>query len=322
MNVEYTHEIDELHMTLGLFQHLEVGLVVVDKRHVIQLWNGFMENHSGVYAAQARGEHLFMRFPELPEAWLKQKLDSVFLLKTPAYISWEQRPYLFPFKNHRPITGLSPHMYQNVTLIPLSSPTGDVEHVGILIYDVTDTAINQLALEKANLQLQALSREDRLTGLNNRGYWQECLEREFERYVRSQTISTLVMFDIDHFKKVNDTYGHQAGDEVICAVADALKQHARKTDIVGRYGGEEYGAILTDTRGENALVFAERLRAAIEDLTVTYAGQEIRFTISLGVAEINYTLDNAKAWLECADKALYKSKQSGRNWVTLFNDEE
>lgn len=321
MNAHNINEIDELHWTLGLIQNLEVGLVVVDRAGSIKLWNGFMENHSGVAAQKVTGGEIFKKFPELPARWLQQKLESVFLLRNPAYVSWEQRPYLFHFKSNRPITGGAAFMYQNVTLIPLTSPTGEVDHVGILIYDVTDTAMGQIALEQANSKLQTLSREDRLTGLFNRGYWEECLNHEFERFNRSQLVSTLIMFDIDHFKKVNDTYGHQAGDEVIRVVSKTLLQQVRKTDIAGRYGGEEFGAILTGTSGENAMIFADRLRAKIEALTVTYGGNDIRFTVSLGVSEINYQVDSATEWLEQADQALYKSKQSGRNWTTLFGAE-
>ncbi|WP_299177786.1 sensor domain-containing diguanylate cyclase [uncultured Neptuniibacter sp.] len=320
MNSPSFQEIDELHWTLGLIQNLEVGLVVVDRAGVIKLWNGFMENHSGVLAQKVAGEKLFNKFPELPIRWLQHKLESVFLLRNAAYISWEQRPYLFHFKASRPITGSARFMYQNVTLIPLTSPTGEVDHVGILIYDVTDTAVSQIALQDANGKLQTLSREDRLTGLFNRGYWEECLNQEFERFNRSQLVSSLVMFDIDHFKRVNDTYGHQAGDEVIRVVANTLKEQVRKTDIVGRYGGEEFGAILTGTNGDKALIFAERLRARVESLIVPYGGHKLTFTISIGVSEINYEIDSPTEWLEQADQALYQAKQSGRNWVTLFGD--
>lgn len=321
MNANISNEIGDLHWTLGLIQNLEVGLVVVDRAGYIKLWNGFMENHSGVAAQNLTDKKLLKQFPELPTNWLHRKLDSVFLLRNTAYISWEQRPYLFHFKSNRPITGSAQFMYQNITLIPLTSPTGEVDHVGILIYDVTDTATGQIALEKANKQLQTLSREDRLTGLYNRGYWEECLDHEFERFNRSELVSTLVMFDIDHFKKVNDTYGHQAGDEVIREVSKALQKQVRKTDISGRYGGEEFGVILTGTKGDNAMIFADRLRANIEALVVSYGGHKIGCTISLGVSEINYQIDSATEWLEQADQALYKSKQSGRNWTTLFETE-
>lgn len=321
MNGSINNEIDELHWTLGLLQDLEVGLVVVDRDSHICLWNGFMENHSGIPSNKALNQNLFALCPELPQRWLTKKMEAVLLLSNTAYISWEQRPYLFEFKSHRPITGNSPYMYQNVTLIPLSSPTGQIDHIGVLIYDVTDTALSQQDLQAANSQLQSLSRTDGLTGLYNRAYWQECLEKEFDRYNRSHEVSSLVMFDIDHFKKVNDTYGHQAGDMVIQTIANLLDQHARKTDVTGRYGGEEYGALLTGTSGENALIFAERLRSAVETTVMEYGDKKLSVTISLGISEINHDQDNVQAWLEEADQALYKSKQSGRNWVTLYDED-
>jgi diguanylate cyclase (GGDEF)-like protein len=321
MNGSINNEIDELHWTLGLLQDLEVGLVVVDRDSHICLWNGFMENHSGIPSNKALNQNLFALCPELPQRWLTKKMEAVLLLSNTAYISWEQRPYLFEFKSYRPITGNSPYMYQNVTLIPLSSPTGQIDHIGVLIYDVTDTARSQQDLQAANSQLQSLSRTDGLTGLYNRAYWQECLEKEFDRYNRSHEVSSLVMFDIDHFKKVNDTYGHQAGDMVIQTIAKLLDQHARKTDVTGRYGGEEYGALLTGTSGENALIFAERLRSAVEATVMEYGDKKLSVTISLGISEINHDQDNVQAWLEEADQALYKSKQSGRNWVTLYDED-
>ncbi|WP_428033390.1 diguanylate cyclase [Amphritea sp.] len=312
-------EIEDLHWNLGLLQNLEVGLVVVDRDSYICMWNGFMENHSGISASKAVNQNLFSLYPELPARWLKKKIEAVLLLSNTAYISWEQRPYLFPFKSNRPITGSASYMYQNVTLSPLSSPSGQIDHIGILIYDVTDNAISQQKLEEANQQLQSLSRTDGLTGLYNRAYWQECLEKEFDRFARMKETSSVIMFDIDHFKKVNDTYGHQAGDLVIKTIAQTLQQYVRKTDITGRYGGEEYGAILVGTSGENALVFAERLRAAVEASVMQYGEYSLKVTISLGVSEIALSQMNALAWLEQADQALYKSKQNGRNRVTLFD---
>lgn len=321
MNGSLPQDLDELHWNLSLLQNLDVGLIVVDRDSYICLWNGFMENHSGIMASKASNQNLFKLFPELPEIWLRKKLEAVFLLANTAYISWEQRPYLFPFKSYRPITGSTSQMYQNVTLIPLASPTGQVDHVGIIVYDVTDVVSAQKEFESANRQLQSLSRTDGLTGLNNRAFWQECLEREFDRFARLQEMSTLVMFDIDHFKKVNDTYGHQAGDMVIKTIANILKEHARKTDVIGRYGGEEYGAILVGTNGQNAITFAERLRSAVEATVIQYGEHKLSVTISLGIAEVNIEQNDALGWLEQADQALYKSKESGRNWVTLFDED-
>jgi len=314
--------IEELHWQLGLLQTLDVGLLVVGRDYSVQLWNAFMANHSGHEAADVEGHSLFELFADLPADWLKRKLDAVFLLKNPAYISWEQRPYLFCFKSHRPITGRAPHMYQNVSLIPLTAPNGEVNHVGILIYDVTDVAMTRLQLQRANEQLEALSREDRLTGLFNRGHWEECLDNEFSRFQRTQVRSSLVMLDIDHFKRINDTYGHPAGDEVIRHLANLLVSLARKTDIVGRYGGEEFGVVLVDTDSTNAEIYCERVRRAAEAIDVMADGQVINFTVSLGISELQEDTVSPSEWISQADQALYRAKQNGRNCFSVHGLKE
>jgi diguanylate cyclase (GGDEF)-like protein len=241
------------------------------------------------------------------------------MLKSRAFTTWEQRPYLFRFKNYRPITGNAEFMYQNVTFIPLVAANGEVDFVGVVVYDVTDIAVSKIELEAANKQLEVLSRTDRLTQLYNRGYWEECLVREFRRSRRTGGPTTLIMFDIDHFKKVNDTHGHPAGDEVIRNTSAMLRQAARATDVCGRYGGEEFGVILIETGIEGAMVFAERLRAAIEACVVRHDQTEIRYTISLGVAELRPGMETHKQWIECSDQGLYNAKRGGRNRAVAYD---
>lgn len=316
-------DLQEFHWMMGLLQTLDVGLLVLDENYHVCLWNSFMENHSGKQARSVQGKSLFEVFPDVQEGWFRQKTRSVFLLKTQVYTNWEQRPFIFRFSNYRPITGRSDFMYQNVSMIPLTSVNGEVKHMGVMLYDVTDVAVSRKALMTANQELERLSRTDRLTQLYNRGYWEECLVREFKRWQRNPSLqSTLVMFDIDHFKRVNDTYGHQAGDEVIRVTASALRQQLRETDIGGRYGGEEFTAILVGADAEGAMIFAERLRADIEKKTVLHEGVEIRYTISLGVAPVVHGVEDTKAWIERADKSLYRSKEGGRNQVTLYTPDE
>ncbi len=310
-------DIRELHWLMDMVQSIDVGLTVIDREYRISVWNSFMQNHSGKSAESVQGRVLFEAFPEIPEPWFRHKADSVFLLKTKAFTTWEQRPYLFYFPSYRPITGREEHMHQNVTLNPLVSATGDVNHICIILYDVTDIASHKKELEAANAELSKLSRTDLLTRLNNRGHWEMCLAAEFNRFKRYGTHSVLVMFDIDHFKKVNDTFGHQAGDEVLREMAKTLLKSIRTTDTAGRYGGEEFGVILAETNVEGGVFFAERLRKSIERMVVNFAGQEIRFTISLGVAVVDGQLTQYQQWLELADQALYTSKHEGRNRYTV-----
>lgn len=312
------NSIEQSHWMMGMLDSINVGLLVVDLDCRIHMWNDYMENLSGYTASKVLNNVVYELFPEIPETWFKNKLKSVSTLGNHSFTIWEQNPYLFKFKNYRPITGAVDYMYQNTTFIPLSSPNGEINQVGIIIYDVTDAAINKLELEKSNDELKKLSRTDRLTQLNNRGYWEECLQREFHRVQRTEQSASVIIFDIDHFKKINDTYGHPAGDEVIRQTAKALRDSIRDTDIAGRYGGEEFVLILINTLPDAAHILAERLRKKIEALTVNYEDMEISYTISLGIAEASVATDDYMKWLECADNALYTSKQSGRNQTTIY----
>jgi diguanylate cyclase (GGDEF)-like protein len=125
------------------------------------------------------------------------------------------------------------------------------------------------------------------------------------------------MFDIDHFKSVNDTHGHQAGDTVIRETAKLLRKAVRATDICGRYGGEEFAVILVGADAKQALIFAERLRQLIETTIICHEKTEIRCTISLGVTQLDEKVPTHIAWIACADQALYESKHNGRNRATV-----
>ncbi len=312
-------DIGEFHWLMDMLQSIDAGLVVLDREYRVQIWNGFMENNSGRRPPDVIGKPIFEVYPAIPQDWFRSKTESVFLLRARAFTSWEQRPYLFPFRSRRPITGSAEFMYQNVTLVPLTSLDGRIDHIGIIVYDVTETATGTAALEVANKQLEVLSRTDRLTQLNNRGYWEERLKEEFARVRRNRGPGTLALLDIDHFKQVNDRYGHQAGDDVLRHTSAMLRSVGRTTDIVGRYGGEEFGVILLDTKAEDACVFAERLRSRIEASRVRHGANEIGYTISLGIAEVTPDMHEYKQWIECSDQALYQSKQSGRNRTTVYH---
>ncbi|WP_203141814.1 sensor domain-containing diguanylate cyclase [Marinobacter mangrovi] len=303
----------EFHWLMDMLETVEVGLIVLDAEFRVHVWNGFMENHSGVTASRIKDQSLFDFFPDLPEPWLRRKVKSVRMLKTRAFTTWEQRPYLFHFRNTRPITGTAPYMYQNLTISPLTSADGEVRMVCLMVYDVTDMAGGKLALEQANEQLLRLSETDRLTGLLNRGTWESLLQADYERCRRYGNDSVLVMFDIDHFKSVNDTYGHVAGDEVIRRTSDVLRSNLRHADLAGRYGGEEFAIVLPETTVDGAVALCERIRQTIESSPVDTGTARISYTISLGVAPITDDTETPTQWIERADAALYEAKEGGRN---------
>jgi diguanylate cyclase (GGDEF) domain len=310
--------LSDFHWLMDVLQDIDVGLVILNKEFEINLWNGFMQNHSARMPDEVLHKNIFQLFPELPEAWFRRKAEAVFVLENSAFTTWEQRPYLFRFESYRPITSIADFMYQNSTIIPLTNTRGEVEQICLIVYDVTEVAVNRLQLQEANTQLHTLSRTDGLTNLLNRKAWQQELELEFARYKRHKHPSSLVMFDIDHFKRVNDSYGHPAGDEVIRQTADALRDNQRETDVSGRYGGEEFTIILPNTDAEGAKIMCERLRKSIESLTIQYEEHTIHYTVSLGIAVLNPSVSSADEWLEQTDKGLYQAKDGGRNQTVIF----
>jgi diguanylate cyclase (GGDEF)-like protein len=299
---------------------LEMGVVIVDKDFTVEVWNQFMQNHSQKEAKQIVGMLLFEAYPEIHSDWLKRKCKPVFALATPVFMIWEQRHYLFKFNSSRPVTSDAEYMYQNITITPLLDDQGKVEKLCFLIYDVTDQAINKMRVESLNQTLETISRVDGLTELYNRRYWQERFEREFKLSVRNKATMSLIMLDIDHFKAVNDCYGHLAGDEVIRNLADVIRAAIRETDIAGRYGGEEFVVLLPDTSFSNAVVVAQRIRELVLDAVVKYEGHELKYTCSLGVATNKSGYTKPQMWIEAADKALYVAKETGRNKVVTSAD--
>ncbi|MCJ8313176.1 MAG: GGDEF domain-containing protein [Saccharospirillaceae bacterium] len=318
MQLQEQDQFQDFHWMIEMLQTIDVGVVVLNKEYQIKSWNGFMENHSGIDSKDAIDACIFVLFKDMDEFWLRHKADTVFKLKNHAFSIWEQHPYIFKFKNNRPITGVAEFMYQNCTFIPIKDLRGEIDKIAILVYDVTDTAVNKLEAIKVTEELKQLSRTDVLTQMYNRGYWEETLVGEFNRFARTNRVSSLVMLDIDHFKKVNDTFGHQAGDAALKMVANTLTQTLRDTDIAGRYGGEEFSIILVDTDAKSSIVFCERLRKVIEKSEIYYAGKQIKLTISLGIYEVHTKLSTYNQWIEGADAALFEAKNSGRNQTKIY----
>ena len=295
--------------------HVDAGVFEVDCDATVLSWNRFMVRHSGRGASEVVGHNLFARFPEIPEAWFRRKLDSVFMLKSYAFTSWQQRPYLFRFPHNRPITGGVDCMRQDLTLVPIVSDEGVVDRVCITVKDVTDVCIYQCMLEQSKTEVERLSRTDALTGLYNRGHWQERFREELARASRYARPCSLVLFDLDHFKRINDTHGHLAGDQVLHAVAELLNQTLRVSDIAGRYGGEEFAVVLPETALAQALSVAERFRESLAAATLMGPEGPLAVSASLGVAQYKSGMDGPEALLRLADEALYLAKRRGRNRV-------
>jgi len=172
----------------------------------------------------------------------------------------------------------------------------------------------QAELLRANTELQRLTQIDPLTEVANRRHLSERLEEEFLRSKRYERPMSLGMLDIDYFKKLNDTYGHPAGDYALIQVSNIIKQTLRRHDFVARYGGEEFVMLLPETPVDNAVLACERVRVNVEQAEMIYDGQRLPVTVSMGVASFpHHLLSKAQDLITLADTALYDAKRSGRN---------
>jgi diguanylate cyclase (GGDEF)-like protein len=211
--------------------------------------------------------------------------------------------------NHNPlITNKSADIIQTNT--DVAAPTCPVGEASCEI-------INQvISLQKELNQLTKEARTDPLTGLFNFRHFRACLEQEMERTRRTEQPTTLIIIDLDFFKRINDNWGHEVGNQALVAAAKAITRSIRNLDILCRYGGEEFTLILPATDLLVGLQVAERVRAAIESHHITVDNQTVQLTASLGVDIYNYQHDNtAEQFIARADKHLYQAKKSGRNCV-------
>ncbi|WP_086996060.1 GGDEF domain-containing protein [Rhizobium sullae] len=180
-----------------------------------------------------------------------------------------------------------------------------------------------LEREKQRVRMvRALENEasvDPLTKLPNRRVFQRAADRCAKEASNRGRPFSIIMLDVDHFKKINDTWGHSVGDTVLSKVADLIRQTVRKTDIAARYGGEEIVILLPNTEGRDASTVAEKLRHAIESEDLIVGDIAIKVTVSIGVSAVDTDNTNIRATIEAADKALYRAKTAGRNRVELAN---
>ena len=174
-------------------------------------------------------------------------------------------------------------------------------------------------LEKSKEELKFLASTDPLTKLYNRRFFSEYSERILNLAKRDKRDLSIIMLDIDRFKKINDTFGHKVGDDSIAALASALKKFTRKSDLLCRFGGEEFLVLLPETDINGAVAMAEKIRKEIEKLRIDIKnGTKINFTVSIGVAQMCGKNDSIEALIYRSDKALYKAKESGRNRVNIY----
>ncbi|SNY54841.1 diguanylate cyclase (GGDEF) domain-containing protein [Arsukibacterium tuosuense] len=303
-----------------LLQQLNSGVILLNKQLQVVYINPYICRRADIQLESVQGKDLFSVFADAPKAWLSRKLNSVLSLQSPAFSSWEQRQYLFKLPHLRPVSSANQYMAQNCNMLPLTEPSSGEHFVCLLIEDATDAYVYQSQLQQSNLQLQQVNRLDGLTGVLNRNYWQQQLEVEVQRAGRYQHPLSLLFFDLDKFKRLNDEYGHQAGDIVLIEVAKLIGSLLRETDLFGRYGGEEFAIILPDTPLEGAIEVAKRICQRVAATPIEYQQQQLMTSVSVGVSQFSIAT-SADELIQQADLALYQAKRNGRNQVVTYYPE-
>lgn len=193
--------------------------------------------------------------------------------------------------------------------------------IGIVTYrDLTNILRKSYySLEEKTEILEDKANKDSLTGLYNKGYIMEQLKYHINLSLSIKKPLSIILVDIDHFKKVNDIYGHLCGDYVLKKISSIFQEHTRSFNIIGRYGGEEFLIIAPGSNAKSAFDFAERLRTMIENIQFSYESKNFKITISAGIAELNPKIKKPDTLIANADKALYQAKNSGRNRTMIFS---
>lgn len=291
-----------------IFETINTGLVVLDKEMTVQHWNRWMALHSEVDAQEIIGKSLFEFFPDLNRPHFLRNCRSVLNFGHFCFFSQKLHKYLFPMQPAGSLNEEFEHMQQSCSMGPLRNEQGEIEYLYLSVQDVSEVVSYQKKLVRMN-------QIDHLTGVYNRNFMETQLQKEIERCQRFEHDLSLLMIDIDLFKTINDSYGHQCGDFALCEITKRISEKIRKTDFLIRYGGDEFCCILTETSPKSAFVVAEQLCEAICQTPFTFKQQTFQTTISLGVAGLDRNDVDVESLLRKADSALYKAKQSGRNTV-------
>lgn len=276
-----------------VFEESQEGLILMDRHYIIRDFNASSMLYFSLFGVKLKNEDLGLVLEDHEEM-----LHSIYSRKPSVHtITSDDEEYYIEFS---------------------TKDIGKKDELAGILLTIEDVTLSK----NLEFQLRELAQTDELTGLNNRRYFMEETNKILVRALRYDENLSLLMMDIDHFKEINDTYGHACGDLVLSTLARLIKSAYRSIDIVGRFGGEEFVVAMVNTAAEDAYIRAESLRSAIEDFRIKYQDNELRITISVGIAELNKDqCEKLDELLNCADSAMYQAKERGRNQTVIYSAE-
>jgi len=302
-----------------LLDHLSIGAAVIDRSLRIVFWNRWLAEHSTLSQEEVVGRAIQEVMPVLIKKGFVLKAREVFRNGQPSFFNKKLHQNVFPFYSGRSYIEkkLTP-MEQTVILSPLLDDEGKTSEVLISVFDISDWISYQNELLRSQTELQRLSQTDDLTQIPNRRNIMDRLTEELFAHQRKKRPLSVALLDIDHFKQINDSFGHHVGDVILRDMAQMINGMLRDYDAMGRYGGEEFLLVLPETCEEVAFQVAERLRAAIEMHEFSVSDRAYRITVSLGLACKNAKENSSiEELFKEADRCLYVAKEAGRNRTVI-----
>lgn len=285
-------EINDIHWLMDILQNIDVGLIVLNRDYQIQLWNGFMESHSGLSPQNAKGQDLFELFPDIPSDWFRKKAEPVFQLKTRTFTIWEQRPYLFRFKNYRPITGRATFMYQNTSVIPLESVDKSVDHICVIVYDVTDMAVEHLDAERLRQAAQSAKHPEQqrpVIQFADANQWNLSLEQSLD-----SADTSLLMLELRFSSRAPDQSDYRPKIESL------VSNRISKSDTASWLSSHHIGLLLSHKDDRQSMDLISNLRSDLKD---QFSNPDCP-SLTAGVSRSKEGFPNTQAWQKSAANQL------------------
>jgi diguanylate cyclase (GGDEF)-like protein len=294
----------------AVLDHVPLGVFVLDASMRVCFWNTCLEDWTEIPRSAIVGKDVRERFPPLAEGRYAARLAALFAGGAPTIFSSPLHPHFVPSRLRSGRLRV-----EHTVAVAVPSSDGKGFDALLAIQDVTNLADAMADLRSARDEAKRQAATDPLTGIANRRHFVAAAERLIAQSLRYGRPCTLLLIDIDRFKAINDTHGHNAGDAVLKTIVTVCHRTLRESDLFGRLGGDEFATLLPETSLAMALVTAERLRVAVRDERVAAEGQELSPSVSVGVASLDETVRSLDAVLKKADRALYEAKNRGRNRV-------